>query len=353
MPDSTGRPPLRRGVDLAPYHTFGVSCTSDHFLDITSADELHTLHQNGFFEKHEPIILGGGSNTLFCGRPTRPIVRIAIRGIEPKEQSDGVVHLTIGGGENWHDVVTWAVDRNLGGIENLALIPGTAGAAPVQNIGAYGVELDQVFVSCTVFDTETGSLSVYGREACAFAYRDSIFKREQKGRAIITDCTLKLTTHDHALNRSYQSLAHYLEQRGVKSPSIRDIYEAVIAIRSSKLPDPKALGNAGSFFKNPVLSVKTCKALQEEYTDIPYYPAGDHHVKVPAGWLIDQAGWRGKRHGAVGTYEKQALVIVNHGGARGRDIYDFAMEIRQSVLDRYGIELTPEVNLIGIEDGDC
>ena len=262
------------------------------------------------------------------------------------EEISDSVKVEIGAGENWHEFVTWAVKNNFGGIENLALIPGTVGAAPIQNIGAYGVELEQVFDSLELFDMRDGTFKTFEKRDCRFGYRDSVFKQELKGKVIVTSVTLNLTQSNHIIEDSYSSLQSYLKGKDIEKPIIRDIYDAVIDIRTSKLPDPKLIGNAGSFFKNPVIDNNQFERLQSRYNEMPFYKLNDDEVKIPAAWLIEKTGWKGKRIGDVGTYKNQALVIVNHGNATGSEIFSFSKKIQQSVLRKFGIELVPEVNVV-------
>ncbi len=340
-------PGEKRNLNLTSYNTLGVDATASRFIEIKENSELKTLANSGFFSRTKPCILGGGSNILFRGDVRVPVLRISIPGIQTIADTDSNVLVKAGAGVVWHDLVTWCVERDYGGIENLALIPGTCGAAPIQNIGAYGVELDQVFESLELFNLQTERFETFTHEKCMFGYRDSIFKRDLKGRVIVTSITLKLNKPPHDVNTSYYALENYLNQQEITSPGINDLYHAVIAIRKSKLPDPSLIGNAGSFFKNPVISKGQFNKLKENNPGVPSFPAGEGKIKVPAGWLIEQAGWKGKKVGNVGTYDNQALVIVNHGNATGAEIYNHAMNIRESVRDMFGIELTPEVNIVG------
>lgn len=339
-------PGIKTDIDLSTYNTLGVSAVAFQFVDVKSADQLTSLFKNGFFDDHYPFILGGGSNILFLDDPSQPTIKVSIKGKEIVKETLDSVKVEIGAGENWHNFVTWAVKNNIGGVENLALIPGTVGAAPIQNIGAYGVELDQVFDSLELFDMRDGTFKKFGKNECRFGYRDSIFKQELKGKIIVTRVSLNLTQNNHAIEDSYNTLQSYLKEKEINKPTIRDIYEAVIDIRTSKLPDPKLIGNAGSFFKNPVIDDKQFQELQSRYIEMPNYKLNDDEVKIPAAWLIEKAGWKGKRVGDVGTYENQALVIVNHGNATGSEIFRFSKKIQESVLDEFGIELVPEVNII-------
>lgn len=337
---------FKKGVDLSEYNTMGVSAKAQHFLEITDKNQLNHLADSGFFDCENEFLFGGGSNILLKADLNRPVLHMAITGIEVLDESQNEIIVQFGAGEEWHSVVEWAVERNYGGIENLALIPGTTGAAPIQNIGAYGAELSDTFEKLEYFDTETNVFQTLTKEECYFGYRDSIFKRELKGRAIIASVTLKLAKSGHVVNSSYASLKSYLEEKEIYSPGIRDVFDAVVAVRKSKLPDPGLYGNAGSFFKNPVITNEIHQKLKESYPDMPSYQLENSYFKIPAGWLIDYAGWRGKKVGNVGCYENQALVIVNHGGATGKEIFEFAMKVQKSVKDLFSIELVPEVNII-------
>ncbi len=333
-------------ADLTHFNTLGLPVIAPRLIEVFSVDDLFKLSRENFFEKEKPFILGGGSNILFRKALTRPVLKISISGIRVQEEDDNHVWIESGAGENWHNLVSWAVDRHYGGIENLALIPGTVGAAPIQNIGAYGVELEQVFESLEYFDLQDYLVKSFESENCEFGYRDSIFKRKLKGKVIITTVTLRLQKKNHVPNISYQALKSYLDERNIINPSIRQVFGAVIAIRQSKLPDPAMIGNAGSFFKNPVINQSAFQLLKEKYPDMPAYPLDHGQVKIPAGWLIEKAGWKGRRVGNVGTYDNQALVIVNHGGATGDEVYRHAVRIQKSVRKNFGIGLEPEVNIV-------
>lgn len=337
---------IKTNIDLSPYNTLGVSAIASRFIDIKSEKLLSDLFKAGFFNDHRAFVLGGGSNILFLDHPSQPILKVSIKGKRIVEKEQGLVKVQIGAGENWHEFVTWAIKNDFGGVENLALIPGTVGAAPIQNIGAYGVELEKVFDSLELFDTIDGTFKTFKKEGCRFGYRDSIFKQELKGNVVVTAVTLNLTTENHQIEDSYNSLKSYLKEKGVERPTIKDIYEAVIHIRSSKLPDPTLIGNAGSFFKNPVIDTHQFESLQKQYNEMPFYKLNDDEIKIPAAWLIEKTGWKGKRIGDVGTYQNQALVIVNHGNATGAEIFGFSKRIQESVMKEFGIELVPEVNII-------
>lgn len=333
-------------VDLSSYNTLGVSAVASVFVEITSRDDLLVLADQDFFKNHQPFILGGGSNVLFLDDPSKAIIKMSVKGKDIVDENAQYVKAQIGAGENWHEFVSWAVDHNFGGVENLALIPGTVGAAPIQNIGAYGVELEQVFDSLELFDMQAGTFKTFYKKDCDFGYRDSIFKNELRGQVIVTNVTLRLSKLNHIIHDSYGSLQSYLQEKSIQNPEIKDVYEAVIDIRRSKLPDPKDIGNAGSFFKNPVVSKEIFEDLQSRFEDMPFYEVSENEIKIPAGWLIEKTAWRGKQIGHVGTYQNQALVIVNHGKASGSDIFHFSKQVQKSVKETFGIELVPEVNIV-------
>ncbi|PKD45259.1 UDP-N-acetylenolpyruvoylglucosamine reductase [Rhodohalobacter barkolensis] len=336
----------QRNIDLAPYNTLGVQAKAQIFYSIAEAEQLKALYNEGLFRKKSPFILGGGSNILIKSDLKQPVLKILIPGIEVIDVNDREVWVKAGAGVVWHDLVRFCVENGYGGIENLALIPGTTGAAPIQNIGAYGVELKDVFQSLSAFMPETGNMKVFNAEECKFGYRDSVFKNQLKGKVIVTDVTLRLEKGPHKIEDSYYALRKYFESENVTQPTIQDVFDAVVSIRRSKLPDPALIGNAGSFFKNPIVSKEVYENLKNEFSDIPSFPADQNRVKIPAGWLIEQAGWKGKKVGNVGTYKNQALVLVNHGGATGEEVYEHAMNIQESVKSLFGIELVPEVNVI-------
>jgi UDP-N-acetylmuramate dehydrogenase len=326
-------------ASLKSFTTFGVEATCDHLYRVEDLEELRLAVQ---YLEH-PLILGGGSNVLPIGDIHRNVLRVELKGIEFVEQSnEPLIH--VAAGEIWHEMVLWSLKHELGGIENLSLIPGTMGAAPIQNIGAYGVELESVLHSLEAIEMGTGVSKTFTKDDCRFGYRDSVFKKEAKDKYVIVGVVLKLS-YDHHLNTSYGVIQDVLNERGILQPTIHDVSKAVIAIRQSKLPDPKVIGNAGSFFKNPIIPLQQYETLKTSYPNVPGFPSGVDEIKVPAGWLIEQAGWKGIRKGNVGCYEKQALVLVNHGGARGEEVMDLAREIILSVEQKFGIIISPEVNL--------
>ncbi len=274
------------------------------------------------------------------------VVHINTEGICIDREDDNSVYLTVNAGENWHDFVLWCIDQNYGGIENLSLIPGNVGTCPIQNIGAYGVEVKDVITKVEAVSIETGKLVQFSNAECKFGYRNSIFKNEVKGKYIITSVSFKLTKKDHVLNTSYGAIETELASKNITNPTIKTVSDAVIAIRQSKLPDPKEIGNSGSFFKNPVISKSLFENLKEKFPNIPSYSVSDEEIKVPAGWLIEQSGFKGKRFGDYGVHEKQALVLVNYGNASGKDIYKLAQQIQTTIKENFTIDLEIEVNVI-------
>ncbi len=322
----------------------GIAAKARYFCSVQSVKELQNLLADPRFQDTPKFMIGGGSNVLFINDFEGLVIHIDIKGITVDQEDDEGVILNVGAGENWHELVLHCVNKGWGGIENLSLIPGSVGAAPIQNIGAYGVELEEVFESLEAVELKTGQLKSFNKEECRFGYRDSIFKNELKGLFVITGVKLKLQKSPD-VNTSYRALSEKLEEKGIKNASIKDISEAVIEIRQSKLPDPAEIGNTGSFFKNPVISKEQFEELQSTYPDIPSYPAGEK-VKIPAAWLIDQCGWKGKRFSDAGVHKMQALVIVNYGNATGEEIWDLAQKIQASVKEQFGVSLTPEVNIV-------
>ncbi|MEZ4920035.1 MAG: UDP-N-acetylmuramate dehydrogenase [Saprospiraceae bacterium] len=334
---------IAKNHSLKQLNTFGIEAHAEQFATIHSPDELVRLIQH----RSLPIfILGGGSNLLLCDDLPWLVVHNQIKGIEIIRRFKNRVWVKIGGGENWHQFVLWALKNGLGGVENLSLIPGTVGASPVQNIGAYGVEIQDVFIRLEAIDLKTGKRKTFSKKACEFGYRASVFKSIYKGAYCITSVTLSLTSQHHKLHTSYGAIREELTKNNVPNPGIADISRAVIAIRSSKLPDPAELGNSGSFFKNPVVSQSHFAQIQASYPDMPFYRIDAESVKIPAAWLIQTCGWKGKRIGAVGSHHIQPLVLVNHGGASGREVKQFAMDLIASIEKKFGITLVPEVNLL-------
>ncbi|MCO5724850.1 UDP-N-acetylmuramate dehydrogenase [Robiginitalea marina] len=335
---------LRKNVSLKPYNTFGIDVQASHFVEVRSVDTLReALALEGV---PPPFILGGGSNLLLTGPLKALVLYINIPGKEIVREAGNEVVLRVMAGENWHELVMWSLRQGFGGLENLSLIPGKAGTAPIQNIGAYGVELKDVFQSCEALDMASGKLRRFDREACRFGYRDSFFKREGKGKYIIVSVDFRLTRKEHQLHTSYGDLQKELQAAGITNPGPPDVARAVIAIRQRKLPDPAQLGNSGSFFKNPVIPQTLYDDLKKQFPELPGYLQDGGEVKVPAGWLIERCGFKGFRQGDAGVHEHQALVLVNYGRASGQEILGLSLDIRKAVLREYSIALQPEVNVI-------
>jgi len=329
---------LRQDVSLKPYNTFGIDVPAEYYCDVTSIDDLREATEL----KQQKHILGGGSNLLFTKPVQGVVIHNRLKGISVEKHDAQHVWLRVEGGELWHDFVLYAINKGLGGIENLALIPGTAGAAPIQNIGAYGVEARETIDSVTFWYWNEQQLLTYTNRECDFGYRDSIFKHRLKDKAFIKSVVFKLARKP-VYNTSYGAVSKELEEMGVTELSVKAIAYAIMHIRKSKLPDPAVLGNAGSFFKNPTIPLSSFNKLLERYPKLPSYPVNDKMIKVPAAWLIEQCGWKGYRKGDVGVHEKQALVLVNYGTARGAEVWGLSGEIMASVKERFGIELEREV----------
>lgn len=329
-------------TNLKQYNTFGITAYARHFADATSENQVREL-----IASEGPIlVLGGGSNILFTKDFDGLVIHNSLKGIEVTGETDDHVKVKVASGENWHSLVLNALSNNWGGIENLSLIPGTVGAAPMQNIGAYGVEVKEVIERVEAIDRSTGKLVTFTNDECRFGYRESIFKRELKERFFISSVTLSLTKNNHRMNVSYGAIGETLKKMNVTHPTIRDVSNAVIAIRRSKLPDPDVIGNAGSFFKNPVISEEHYNALKKTHPSIPGYVSENQYVKIPAGWLIEQSKLKGIRVGNVGVHEHQALVLVNYGDGSGEEIFRLSEKIRSTVKENFGIELIAEVNII-------
>jgi UDP-N-acetylmuramate dehydrogenase len=333
---------IQENISLKKYNTFGISVNAKRFISVDSVYELQQLLK---IEK-DIFLISGGSNMLLTKDIDKLVVHIDIKGISIDNEDDNAAYLTVNAGENWHEFVLWCVSENYGGIENLSLIPGNVGTCPIQNIGAYGVEVKDTITKVEALDIKTGKLVQFSNEQCNFGYRNSIFKNEAKGKYIITSVSFKLSKNNHNLNSSYGAIENELASKNITNPSLKNISEAIIAIRESKLPDPKEIGNSGSFFKNPVIATTQFLKLQKRYSNIPSYKISDTEVKVPAGWLIEQAGFKGKRFGEFGVHEKQALVLVNYGNATGKEIHQLAEKIKEIIFNKFGIDLEIEVNII-------
>ncbi|WP_426479849.1 UDP-N-acetylmuramate dehydrogenase [Chryseobacterium sp. CBSDS_008] len=337
---------MQENFSLKPYNTFGVEAKARYFTEVNTIDELKEALIFAKNQSLQLLFLGGGSNILLTKNFEGLAIRLNLRGISEESINENEVWVTAKAGENWHELVMHCLQRNYGGLENLSLIPGNVGTSPMQNIGAYGTEIKDIFVSCQVLDLESLELITFNLEQCRFGYRDSIFKQEGKGRYVILEVTFKLTKKNHHIKTEYGAIQSELEKLGIKNPTIQDISKAVINIRQSKLPDPKEIGNAGSFFKNPTIPLAQFEILKQKFENIQGYPNGDM-VKVPAGWLIEQCGWKGKQIGNAASHQLQSLVIINAtGNATGKEIFDFSTEIINSVKEKFGIELEREVNII-------
>jgi UDP-N-acetylmuramate dehydrogenase len=334
---------IQENVSLKNFNTFGIDVSAKYFVEIAHEDDLVELFMDPQWAKTPRLVMGGGSNMLFKNDFDGLVIRVNIRGIEHRINHEEVF-VEAGAGEVWNDLVNYCVDREYAGIENLSLIPGSVGASPIQNIGAYGVELKDVFKSCRAFEIATGEFKTFTKEDCHFGYRESIFKGELKNQYIIVSVKLHLSLIAN-VNLKYGAIEQELTNRGITSPTIKDVSRVVSHIRVSKLPDPSTIGNAGSFFKNPVISKEQFAAVVSKSPDVVNYPAGDA-VKLAAGWLIEQCGWKGKVVGHTGTWKNQALVLVNHGGATGEEVYSLSSQIIDSVYRKFGVLLEREVNII-------
>ena len=330
---------------LLPYNTFGMDVKASRFVEYASVEELRDLWNAEREAVARALHIGGGSNLLFASDYEGLILHSAIKGYTVVKETEEEVEVRVGAGEVWDDFVAYTVANGWYGAENLSLIPGEVGASAVQNIGAYGVEAKDLIVSVDTFGLETGEERRFMREECRYAYRESVFKQELKGKYAVTFVTYRLKKHP-VFHLEYGNIRAELEKQGCQV-DLENVRRIIIAIRQAKLPDPKVLGNAGSFFMNPVVPKMQFEALLAQYPDMPHYPVDDAHVKIPAGWMIDRCGWKGKRVGHAGVHEKQALVLVNCGGATGKEVMHLAEEIVASVRERFGVTIRPEVNYIG------
>ncbi len=334
---------IQKAASLKSHNTFGIDAIGDLAV-FQSTEELPALMEK---TTHQPtLILGGGSNLLFTQNPTGWLWKNEIKGIEVLDENDDYVIVRSGAGENWHQFVLHCLRNNWGGLENLSLIPGKVGASPMQNIGAYGVEIKDIFHSLQAIRISDGILVEFDNQSCAFGYRESVFKRKLKDQYIIVSVSFRLSKRNHVLKTGYGDIQKELEIAANSEPSIQDVSRAVIAIRSTKLPDPNMLGNAGSFFKNPVVSTSIADSIQEKHPELVFYPAGDSAVKLAAGWLIEKAGWKGFRRNDAGVHARQALVLVNYGEASGKEIWQLSEDILLDVQAKFGVTLEREVNII-------
>tara|TARA_R110000868_G_scaffold82132_3_gene232062 strand:- start:8590 stop:9603 length:1014 start_codon:yes stop_codon:yes gene_type:complete len=335
---------IQKNISLKNYNTFGIDVKAKFFCEISTIEDLYKVLQ--LKEYSEKFIISGGSNMLLTKDIDALVLHINMKGIQIISESDATIIVKVMAGENWHQLVLWAIKNNFGGLENMSLIPGNTGTSPIQNIGAYGVELKDVFESCEAMNINTFKIKTFSKTDCKFGYRESYFKNEGKGKYIITSINLRLTTKNHKLNTSYGSIDIELKKNGIKNPTLKDISNTVISIRKSKLPDPKELGNSGSFFKNPIIDTIEFLDFQKKNPEAPFYKVSENEYKIPAGWLIEQCGFKGKRFADAGVHEKQALVLVNYGSASGKDILELAYKIIEAVKIRFNIDIFPEVNIV-------
>ncbi|MER3463063.1 MAG: UDP-N-acetylenolpyruvoylglucosamine reductase [Chitinophagaceae bacterium] len=336
---------LLENISLKPYNTFGIDARAKYLASFSSLEELQEVLNNQSLALHNSLVLGGGSNILLTKDVDGLVLKNEIKGIDIVSEDEEYVYVKVGGGENWHQFVLYCIEKNLAGVENLSLIPGNVGASPMQNIGAYGVEIKDVFHSLEAMHIGEMKMQTFSNNDCAFGYRESVFKNKYKGQFIITSVTYRLNKKP-TFNTSYGAIQQELEKMGVQELSIKVVSQAVINIRSSKLPDWTKIGNAGSFFKNPQVKNAKFHELKQMFPTIPSFPVDETHTKIPAGWLIEQCGWKGYHKGDAGCYEKQALVLVNYGSATGSEIYSLSQEIIESVQNKFGISLEREVNII-------
>ena len=335
---------IQTNFSLKKYNTFGIEAKAKHFVAVHSIAELKTVLQNHKLDKK--FILGGGSNMLLTQDIDALVIHIDLKGKKIVDEDENFVWVKSQAGENWHEFVIWTINQDFGGLENMSLIPGNVGTTPVQNIGAYGTEIKDTFVSCSAMNIETQEMKNFSKEECNFGYRESIFKHEVKDQYIITSVVFKLTRKNHKINTSYGDIIAELTKNNIHSPSLKEVSNAVIAIRQSKLPDPKELGNSGSFFKNPILLKADFQKIHQQFPEMKFYEISETEVKVPAGWLIEQAGFKGKRFGDAGIHKNQALVLVNYGNATGQEILNVSKDIQETVFKIFGIHIEAEVNVI-------
>lgn len=335
---------ILENISLKSYNSFGLDVRAKYFVEVASIQELkHALSLNAYPNK---FILGGGSNMLLTKDLDCLVIHVALKGIKIIDQDKNEVLVKAYAGENWHQFVLWCLDHDFGGIENLSLIPGNVGTAPIQNIGAYGVELKDVFHSCEALNIQTNVVETFTKDDCQFGYRESVFKQAKKHTHVIVSTTLRLTRCTHEFHTEYGAITTELELMGINEPTIQDLSKAVIAIRESKLPNPKEIGNSGSFFKNPIISKTHFSELKTNFPDMPSYTISPNEVKVPAGWLIEKSGFKGKTFHNYGVHKKQALVLVNYGSAKGSDIHQLAKLIQKTIKQIFGITIETEVNII-------
>ena len=329
---------------LKNYNTFGIEAFAKQFVSVHSSEELAMILKQ--YSNENKFVLGGGSNMLLTKDIDALVIHLDIKGKKIVQEDADFVWVEGQAGENWHEFVLWTIENNFGGLENMSLIPGNVGTTPIQNIGAYGTEIKDTFVSCEAMRIDTQEIKTFDNKSCHFGYRESVFKNEVKDQYIITSVVFKLTKRNHKINISYGDISTELAKNNITNPTLKDVSNAVIAIRKSKLPDPKELGNSGSFFKNPIVSKKAFEAIHAKFPEMKYYDVSETEVKVPAGWLIEQAGFKGKRFGDAGIHKNQALVLVNYGNATGQEILTISKTIQETILSTFGILIETEVNVI-------
>jgi len=335
---------IQNNFSLKKYNTFGIEAKAAQFVAVHSTDELKAVLQQHPNEKK--FILGGGSNMLLTKDIDALVIHVDLKGKKVIAEDEDYVTVEAKSGENWHEFVLWTIGQDFGGLENMSLIPGNVGTTPIQNIGAYGTEIKDTFVSCEAMEIATQQVQTFLNADCHFGYRESVFKQDLKDQFIITAVVFKLTKRNHKINISYGDITSELAKNNIENPGLTDVSNAVIAIRQSKLPDPKLLGNSGSFFKNPIISKEDFDQVHAKFPDIKFFPISETEVKVPAGWLIEQAGFKGKRFGDAGIHKNQALVLVNYGNATGQEILAISKEIQKTIFEKYGIAIEAEVNVI-------
>ncbi len=335
---------IESNKSLKALNSFGIDVCADRYLSIENEKELLAFCSENDRDSYLP--LGGGSNVLFTQNSTKTVLQIGIKGIQTTKVEGIHSYISVGAGENWHSFVLWCIENNLGGVENLSLIPGNVGTAPIQNIGAYGVEIKDVFYSCKALNTKNLEIETIFLEEASFGYRNSIFKSRAKGKYIITEVTFKLRNQEHLLKTAYGAIQNQLKSKEISTPTIQDISDAIIEIRQQKLPNPEEIGNAGSFFKNPIVQKELFTSIQKQYPDMPFYPIDEETIKIPAGWIIETLGYKGIKRGNYGVHKNQALVLVNYGGADGAAIYALAKEIQEKVAEKFKIPLEMEVNIL-------
>ncbi|MEM0542081.1 UDP-N-acetylmuramate dehydrogenase [Flavobacterium sp. j3] len=335
---------IQHDFSLKNYNTFGIEAKAKQFIAVHSIEELKTVLAEN--QNQKKFILGGGSNMLLTKDIDALVIHIDLKGKKILNEDDDFVWVESMAGENWHEFVLWTIDQNFGGLENMSLIPGNVGTTPVQNIGAYGAEIKDTFVSCDAVTIVSNEIKTFTNSECKFGYRESIFKHEVKDKYIITSVTFKLKKHHHDINIGYGDIQAELAKNEITNPTIKDVSNAVIAIRNTKLPNPKELGNSGSFFKNPIISRELFLKVQANFPDIKHFDVSPTQVKVPAGWLIEKAGFKGKRFGDAGIHKNQALVLVNYGNATGQEILNVSKDIQATILKEFGIAIEAEVNVI-------